>query len=83
VRGLRWMQFKTTCLNFIKTSACGARPVLVSRASRSAVASFCRKVVPAGAATAAGWSQGAGCLDSLRMLSSRSATAVNGSQLAR
>ena len=38
----------------------------------------------AGAATAAGWSQGAGCLDSyLRMISSRSATAVNGSQLAR
>ena len=45
---------------------------------------ICRKVVSAGAATAAGWSQGAGCLDSyLRMLSSRSATAVNGSQLAR
>ena len=33
---------------------------------------------------AAGWSQGSGCLDSyLRMISSRSATAVNGSQLAR
>jgi len=31
-----------------------------------------------------GWSQGAGCLDSyLRMISSHSATAVNGSQLAR
>ena len=45
---------------------------------------ICRKVVSAGAATAAGWSHGAGCLDSyLRMISSRSATAVNGSQLAR
>jgi len=38
---------------------------------------ICRKVVSAGAATAAGWSQGAACLDSyLRMISSRSATAL-------
>ena len=45
---------------------------------------ICRKVVCAGVASAAGWSQGTGCLDSyLRMISCRSATAVNGSQLAR
>jgi len=45
---------------------------------------ICRKVVCAGGNMVAGWSQGAGCLDSyLRMITSRSATTVNGSQLAR
>ena len=71
-------------MEFVITSAYGTRPVLVSRTLRSAVASFYRKVVSARVATAGGWSQGAGCLGSyLRMISSRSATAVNGLQLAR